>query len=259
MLRVWVMKRSEILDNISVVLVETLQPGNIGSAARAMKNMGLHQLKLVSPCSISDEACQKMAVGAYDLVEDAEIYDSLQMALAGESVVVGTTSARGRSNKVRLYAPREIGPAIWEYAMSQNISLVFGPERRGLNDKELALCQYLVSIPASIDFPTLNLSQAVLVLAYEIATVQSANRRPRLQLATESDRKQMFEHMEETLIQIGFLSRSNPGHIMRSIRRLLGEADLTERDIQILRGIMSQMEWYSKEGGKMSPAEVEKP
>jgi tRNA/rRNA methyltransferase len=253
------MKRSEILNNVSVVLVETLQPGNIGSAARAMKNMGLHQLKLVSPCSICDEACQKMAVGAYDLVEGAEICDNLQMALAGESVVVGTTSARGRSDKVHLYSPREIAPLIWEYAMSQKVSLVFGPERRGLSDKELALCQYLVSIPASIDFPTLNLAQAVLVLAYEIANVQSVNRRPRQPIATESDRQQMFQHMEKTLIQIGFLSQSNPGHIMRSIRRLLGEANLTERDIQILRGIMSQMEWYSREGKRMSPAEVEKP
>jgi TrmH family RNA methyltransferase len=253
------MAQSEVFENISVVLVETLQPGNLGSAARAMKNMGLKRLKLVNPCKSSDGECQKLAVGAFDLVENAQVFTSLEEALSEESIVVGTTSVRGRSQKVRLYTPREISPIIWDYAVSQKVSVVFGPERRGLSEKELALCQYLVSIPASLDFPTLNLAQAVLILAYEIAIFQPMDLHPRLQLATESVRKEMFQHMEEVLIQIGFLSRSSPGHIMRSIRRFLSQAELTERDVRIVRGMMSQMEWYAREGKKMTPEEVEKP
>jgi tRNA/rRNA methyltransferase len=253
------MNQSEFLSNISVVLVETLQPGNLGSAARAMKNMGLRRLKLVNPRRPLDEESRKMAVGAFDLVEEAEVFDTLQSAIAGEGLVVGTTSARGRSRKVRLYTPKEIAPTLRDFAVSQKVSIVFGPERRGLNDEELSYCQYLVNIPSSPDFPTLNLAQAVLILAYEVSTVQAGTPQPRPKLAAESERSQMFQHMEQTLIRIGFLSRSNPGHIMRAIRRFLGRAELTERDVQIIRGIMSQMDWFSKEGKKLRNGEIEKP
>jgi len=253
------MKRSEVLKNISIVLVETLQPGNLGSTARAMKNMGLERLKLVNPCTTNDDECRKLAVGAYDLIEKAQVCPSVEEALTEESIVVGTTSVRGRKQKVRIYTPREIAPIIWDYALSQQVSILFGPERRGLAENDLALCQYLVSIPSSAGFPTLNLAQAVLILAYEISSFSSPAQHPRLQLAPESERNQMYQHMENVLIQIGFLSRGNPGHMMRSIRRLLSRAELTERDVQIVRGIMSQMEWYSKEGRKMTAREIEKP
>ncbi len=253
------MTSSVPLENISIVLVETHEPGNLGSAARAMKNMGLKRLKLVNPCQWSHSECRRLAVGAFDLVEQAPIYSSLEEALDSSSVVVGTTSARGRHQRVRLYTPREIIPIIWDYALSQEVSFVFGPERRGLSEEKLALCQYLVSIPAAAEFPTLNLAQALLILAYEMSIFQRMEPQHRPQLAPESARKRMFDHMEQVLIQIGFLSRSNPGHIMRSIRRFLSRAELTERDIQIVRGIMSQMEWYTQRGRKMKPADVQKP
>ena len=251
--------RMTVLENVSIVLVHTMQPGNLGSAARAMKNMGLKRMKLVNPCNPGDEDCRKMAVGAFDLIENAQIYKNLQDALADESVIIGTTSSRGRIRKMSLYTPREIAPTITDYASSQKVSILFGPERGGLSDDELAVCQYLVSIPASDDFPTLNLAQSVLILCYEIALRRPGSSHPRRKLVLESERRQMFEHVQETLVQIGFLSRSNPGHIMRSIKRLLSQAELTERDVQIVRGIMSQMEWYSKEGWKMDPDEVTKP
>ena len=242
-----------------MVLVEPLQAGNLGSAARAMKNMGLTQLKLVKPCTLENGECQKLAVGAFDLVENATVFEKLAEAVADDSVVIGTTSARGRSQKTRLYTPREMAPIIWDYAASQRVAIVFGSERRGLSEQQLALCQYLVSIPSSPPFPTLNLAQAVLVLAYEISTSEPHSLSPRLQLATEAERRPMFEHMEEVLVQIGFLSKTNPGHLMRSIRRFLGRAEMTERDVQIVRGIMSQMDWYVKQGRNLDPEEIKKP
>ena len=154
-----------------------------------------------------------------------------------------------------------MAPVVGDYSRNQKVSIVFGPERRGLSDDELALCQYSVSIPASKDFPTLNLAQAVLILAYGLRHRLDPGGGPDVvgELAAESERKQMFEHVQETLIQIGFLSQSNANHMMRSIRRLLSQAELTKRDVQIVRGIMSQMEWFSKEGKKLNPDEVRKP
>ena len=252
-------RKSNSTNNISIVLVDTLQPGNLGSVARAMKNMGLEQLKLVRPCDRQSGECQKMAVGAYDIVQEAQVFPSLREALATEHVVIGTTSARGRRQKQRLLTPRELAPKIKNYASEQNVSLVFGSERRGLNDQQISLCQYLVRIPSDPDFPTLNLAQAVLIVAYEIFAESSRDGGRSPELVTETERQEMFDHMEQVLIRIGFLSQSNPGHIMRSIRRFLGKAELTERDVQIVRGIMSQMDWYIRQGKDLKPSEIRKP
>jgi TrmH family RNA methyltransferase len=248
-----------VFENICFILVQTLHSGNIGSAARALKNMGLHRLKLVNPCDPANRECQMMAVGANDVVENAPRYSVLEEAVADEHVVIGTTSNRGRRQKTRIYTPREVAPLICQYAESQRVCLVFGPERRGLSEQQLALCRYLVTIPASPLFPTLNLAQAVMLMAYEIFSLSETERTPPPELATEEERSRMFRHMERVLLEIGFLSRSNPGHMMRAIRRILGQADLTERDVRILRGIMSQMEWYVRSGKNLDRKDILKP
>ncbi len=232
------------MNNISVVLVETQKGGNIGSAARAMKNMGLQHLKLVSPREGMNEQCQRRAGKAIDLVTSAKIYATLDEAVEDENIVIGTTSARKRKGKQKTHTPREIAPRLCEYGKSQRVALVFGPERSGLTDAHLARCQYLVSIPASPDSPVLNLAQAVQVLSYEIFTAQPPESDSSFQLASDGEREEMFADMQRVLVDIGFLNSQNPDHIMRSIRRFLGRADLTSRDVRILRGMMSQMEWY---------------
>lgn len=224
-----------------------------------MKNMGLSRLKLVNPRNLYSGECRKMAVSAYDLVEAAEVFDSFEDAVEDEQILIGTSSIRGRKSRTRLHAAREIAPRIHEYAQTQRVCLVFGSERRGLREEHLALCQYTVSIPADPEFPTLNLAQSVLILAYELFTCTDFELNPDLELASQGQREAMFSHMEETLTNVGFLSQSNPGHIMRSIRRFLGKADLTDRDISILRGIMSQMDWYVREGRQRDPERVRKP
>ncbi len=206
--------------------------------------MGLQRLKLVSPMESINEQCRRMAGKAFELVHSAHIYSSLDEALTEENVVVGTTSAREREAKQRIHTPREIAALLRKYGESQRVALVFGSERSGLTDPQLARCQYLVSIPSNLDHPVLNLSQAVLVLAYEILTAGSTSSNGNLQVASDVEREQMFSDMQKVLLDIGFLNPHNPSHIMHSIRRFLGRADLTPRDVQILRGIMTQMKWY---------------
>jgi len=224
-----------------------------------MSTMGLSCLKLVNPRGVLSSECLKMAGKAVDLVTGATIFDSLEEALADENVVIGTSSIRERVTRQRLYSPREIARLVHEYACSQRVAIVFGSEKRGLSDEHLARCQYLVTIPAHPAYPVLNLAQAVMIIAYEIYNYSGQDLNPHMVLATHREREEMFRHMERTLVRIGFLSSSNPGHIMDSVRRFLGRADLTPRDIRILRGILSQMEWFAEEGHKLDPESVRKP
>lgn len=248
-----------LADNVTVVLVEPWEPGNIGAAARAMRNMGLQRLVLVNPRDPYSDACQKMAVGAYALVEQARITGSFAEAVADLQVLVGTTSTRGRRPRAPLRTLREVAPELAELAAGQQVGLVFGPERRGLGEDILARCRYLVTIPADPQFPVLNLAQAVLITGYELFQAQLSPNRVVADLAPESEREAMFAHIEATLLKIGFLSSSNPGHIMRSLRRLLARTDLTVREVRILRGIMSQMDWYVETGRMLDPDRVPKP
>ena len=253
-----VVEQAPSSENISVVLVGTRKGGNIGAVARAMKNMGLERLKLVGPREQVTEECRMMAGKAINLVNSADVYSSLDDAVARDHLIIGTTSLRKRERSQRIYTPREIAPLVREQAGSQRVALVFGPERRGLSDNQLARCQYLVSIPSNPEHPVLNLAQAVVVLTYEIFISTQREGEDALELASDEEREQMFRSMEEVLVKIGFLSSQNPEHIMRSIRRFLGRADLTPRDVKILRGIMSQVQWYEEEGHKLPEEKVKK-
>jgi TrmH family RNA methyltransferase len=224
-----------------------------------MMNMGILRLKLVDPQFSVDSQCRKMALGAVSLVEGAEVFTTLEAALKDEHISVGTSSIRGRRQRTQLYTPRDLAPTLWKYLRDHRVCFVFGSERDGLSEEQLALCQYVVSVPTNPEFPTLNLAQAVMIMAYETRCCQEKDPAEKMALAPSAQREQMFDHVEEVLIEIGFLSRSNPGHIMRSIRRFLGAADLTDRDVQILRGIMSQMKWYVEEGRFLDSERVKKP
>jgi tRNA/rRNA methyltransferase len=219
------LKEETFLRNISVLLVRTRQPGNIGAAARAMQNMGLGRLKLVDPVDLENAEVSRMAVGAFDLVEKASVFSTFDEAVAEENVIVGTTSVRGRRQRSKIYTVGNMARIIRDYAQAQRVCLVFGPERGGLTEAQLARCQYLASIPASLIFPTLNVAQSVLVLAYEIYKLVETKVGETVDLVSQAEREDMYQHMEKTLVEIGFLSQSNPGHIMRSIRRFLASQD----------------------------------
>src|SRR5271154_7034198 len=243
------------MAGFAFVLFRPQSPGNIGAAARAIKNMGFDDLRLVAPGTLKSREAVGMAVHADDVLAHATIYPELADALADCSIAVGTTSRRGgyRSRAVPL---RAAAVELEALAGANKIALVFGREDRGLTNRELKLCHRLVTIPTAPEYPSLNLAQAVMVVAYELmmaatATVQAA-RAPEFVAASISD--PMLERLAEALVSIGFIPDDNPEHIMLAIREIFGRSGLTAREVEILNGMARQMRWVA-EGGHRTLAE----
>lgn len=228
-------------SQIRIVLVETSHPGNIGAVARAMKNMCLQTLYLVRPKQFPHAEATARASGADDILDSAVVVDSLQQALADCQLVYGA-SARLRSLPWPLSTPRECAAKVVESSASGNVALVFGRERTGLTNEELALCQSLVHIPTNPDYASLNVAAAVQIMAYEVllAGEQAGNRPmqdPDSRLATQHEIEGMFQHLQETLIDIDFLDPTNPRQLMRRLRRLFNRVQLEDTEVNIIRGI----------------------
>jgi TrmH family RNA methyltransferase len=235
------------LDHISILLVESQSAGNIGSVARAMRNLGLHHLILVSPqTELSDEAFHR-ACGADDILKHAQTVDSLGKAVRLFSVSVGTSS-RSVPWIPTVLRPAELASRLTQYSVEQRIALIFGPERTGLTNEHLRYCQWLVTIPTEPDFQSMNLGHAVAIVAYEI--YQHLSRAPvgrPLQTAPLDQVEAFVEGLEECLAEIGFLNEQNPQQVMVTLRQILARASLEERDVSILRGILRQWKWYAEE------------
>jgi tRNA/rRNA methyltransferase len=238
------------LENISLVLVRPQYAGNIGSVCRAMKNMGLRKLILVSPAAdhLGEEAI-RMAVSARDILVETKVFYSLPEALEGFHWIAGTSARRGR-NRGPFISPRELAPEILSHAQRVPVAILFGPEDKGLTNRELDPCQALIAIPAHPQLSSLNLAQAVMIICYEIYLAQISNLQwnPRAEKEFRPAQFQkvegMYSHMEDLLLKIGFLDPKNPKRIMHTLRRIFGRAGLSERDVAIWRGIFRQMEWY---------------
>ena len=236
-----------VLNSISTILVRPRFPENIGSVARAMKNMGIHRLIVVDGCSPLHMNAYKLASGAEEILERAEEFPTLSEAISGMECVVGTTSRTGKE-RIPLLTPKELAIKLISISQENSIGLVFGSEKEGLTNEDLSLCQLYTRIPSSVSFPSLNLAQAVMVLCYEL--FQSSNTVPErdTRLASSEQVERMFEHMEKTLLDIGFLEAENMRRIMRTLRRLFGRSQMEERDVRILQGIWSQMDWCLRKG-----------
>lgn len=242
-----------MLQNIRVVLVNTSHPGNIGGAARAMKNMGLSRLVLVQPKDFPADEASARASGADDILANAQVVDSLEDALVGCSLVMGT-SARERSIPWPLIDPRECAVKAVEHSMAgESIALVFGREHAGLTNDELQRCHFHVHIPSNPDFSSLNLAAAVQVLAYEVRmawlgaeggalSIEKADAGATRgnELATMDEMELFYEHLEKTLVDIGFLDPAKPKHLMPRLRRLYGRSSVERTEISILRGILTE-------------------
>ena len=230
-----------------VVLVSPQGPLNVGAVARAMKNMGVDDLALVNPFHppLHPHALL-MAQRAKEILERAQVFSSLQEALSPCTLVVGTTRRRGK-RRGRMLSPREIAPEIVQASREGKVALVFGPERMGLSNEEIDLCQELVMIPAEEGYGSLNLAQAVMVLLYEVFLAREGmagerKQRPR-SLPSWEELEGMYRHMERVLLQIGFLEGDNPSRMMTALRRIFGRARLDPREVRIIRGIFHQVEW----------------
>jgi tRNA/rRNA methyltransferase len=236
------------LEAVSIILVRSRFPENIGSVARAMKNMGLHRLILVDGCSPLDVNAYKLASGAYDILERAEEFLTLREAISETGCVVGVTSRAGKERNPML-SPEDLMKQLIALSEKNLIAFAFGSEREGLTNEELSLCHLYARLPSSESFPSLNLSQAVMLFCYELFKSSVTVLKPSIQLAKAEQLEKMFEHMEKTLTDIAFLDPHNPKRIMRVLRKIFGRSQMDEREVQILQGIWSQVDRQIKKKG----------
>jgi TrmH family RNA methyltransferase len=238
------------LANVRIVLVGTQHPGNIGSAARAMKTMGLSALHLVAPERFPDPDASMLAAGADDVLDAAGRHADLDAALAGCHFVLGT-SARRRHVPMPELSPRQAARQLFAAAAAGPVALVFGRERTGLENAELQRCHAAVAIPADPAYSSLNLAAAVQVLAYELRLASlgddagevsgSAPRPdPEEPPATADELERLFGHLDQALADIDFHKGKPPEMVMQRLRRLFLRAGLDSREVKILRGILSE-------------------
>ena len=239
-------------DNIRIVLVETSHPGNIGAAARAMKNMGLTQLYLVQPKQFPSGVAVGRAAGAIDILDNAVVVDCLEAAISDCGLVIGT-SARQRSIPLKMLWPDECADAVVRAVTGNQVAIVFGREDSGLSNQELQLCHWHVQIPASEDYSSLNLAAAVLLLCYEIRRGfmrQQTLEPPReedywdIARATGEQVEHFYAHLEKVLVRIEFHDPENPRQLMQRLRRLFGRVGIDAMEMNILRGILAHIEYH---------------
>ncbi len=237
-----------LLAKISTVLVATSHPGNIGSAARALKTMGLSQLRLVAPEEFPACAANQLASGALDVRESAVVVPTLAEALSDASVVFGSSDRR-RELRMLEIGPKEFARLALDAAAHGPVAVVYGTERTGLTNDELGLCQYLVTIPANPEYSSLNLASAVQLLSYELrmealarAEIAVAARADVHVPAPNAELEGYFGHLEQVLELIGFFGQRPTTKIMRRLRRLYQRAMPDTREVQILRGILTETE-----------------
>jgi len=236
------------LSNIRIVLVETSHPGNIGAAARAMKNMGLAHLVLVRPALFPHADATARASGADDLLGAAKVCDSLEEALSGCGFVVGTT-ARARSLPWPQVDPRACAQRLMAESAAHPVAVLFGRERTGLSNRELEHCHLAVHIPTDTDYSSLNLAAAVQVIAYELRmalaeppTAPEAAPDPEDQPADAEAMGLFYRHLEQVLVEVEFLDPEEPKRLMRRLKRLFGRARPEVRELNILRGILTAVQ-----------------
>ena len=243
-------------ENISIILVEPQGPINIGSVCRAMMNFGFTNLRLVNPTKhYKSLLAKKMALSAFSVLEKAPVFNDLQSALSDIQVAFGTTRRFGKYRK-NFFTPSGAAVKLQESYPEISCALVLGPEDTGLETKDLDLCQHFITIPTHESYPSMNLSHALSVLLYEVALKSDTgknffNPAPK-KLADGYEIEQMFDHMKESLVNIDFLDRLNPDHLLRTFRRIFGEAGLSSRDVRILRGLMSRIDWTEAQRRKNS-------
>jgi len=231
------------LSQIRIVLINTTHPGNIGATARAMKVMGLKQLHLVTPKTFPCAEATALASGADDILHQARVHDSLDPALEGCSLVLGT-SARIRSLSMPQMDMRSASESALAEHTDQDIAILFGRERYGLTNDEIQRCHQLVHIDTNPEFGSLNLAQAVQVMAYELRMALLDDKKVLIEPVdyVPVDAGQMerfFVHLEETLLDIRFLNPDQPKRLMMRLRRLFNRARPDHNEINILRGILA--------------------
>jgi len=263
-------KKSNLLGQVRIVLVNTSDCRNIGSAARAMKTMGLSQLVLVDPIEMPNGQAQALAAGATDVLANAKVVSTLSEAIDDCGLVVGT-SARSRTLPWPMLEPRGCGEKMIAEATEYPVALVFGRESSGLTNDELQLCHFHVQIPANPEYSSLNLAMAVQTLSYEVRTSYLLSMdnehqehstgngtyigkkdigKKTLKTTSENDEiypvteetERFYQHFESALKETGFITPSHPGLVMTKLRRLFNRARPDVKEIKMMRGILASIE-----------------
>ena len=233
-------------SRVDVVLVRPARAANVAAACRAMKNMGLGRLRIVEPPpGLADPEVRSLAYGAWDVLDAARPAGSLLEAV-GEATLVAGTSGRPLPDA---WSPRRLAREAEGRARGGRISLVFGPERSGLTKQELDLCHLRVHIPTSAEHSSLNLAQAVLVLAYELHV--SVPEEPPSDgapdgAAAAAELEQAVQDLRAGLLEVGYLNPANPDEVLAELRRLLARAGPTPREVTLLRGLARQISWAGR-------------
>jgi TrmH family RNA methyltransferase len=234
--------KSCIFSNIRIVLCQTSHPGNIGSTARAMKTMGLSRLYLVRPKHFPDAEATALSVNASDVLDTAVVTQTLEEALADCQFVIGV-SGKERSLSQQVMTVRAAAAEVNQLAAHQEIALVFGTEMSGLSNEEADRCHLLATIPANPEYTSLNLSQAVQIMCYElrmaITTGELHYAEKPAELATQDDLERFYTHMREVLEQIGYINPRAPKKLFERLRRLYARTRLEKEEVNLLRGILT--------------------
>ncbi len=239
------------LSKVHLVMVNTTHPGNIGAAARAIKNMGLSSLILVDPKEFPSPKAVWRSAGAVDVLDNVRVVSTLDEAIENCGLVVGT-SARERRIPWPLLTPRECGDKVWAETDKHDVAIVFGREDRGLTNEELQKCHFHVHIPANTEYSALNISAALQVITYEVRMSYLAakdGKAPHFDdwdvlPAKVKDVEMYFEHLEKTLENLGFYDPSNPRQTMTRIRRLFNRVRMDEMELSIMRGMLTSIQNY---------------
>ncbi len=237
------------LAHVTVILVEPATPGNIGSAARAMKTMGLSDLVVVNGAKFKDNPqAAMMGHGAGDVLARAREVPTWEAATEGLHWLIGTTHRKRRAQFPQPLTAREAAGKIASLSQRHRVGLVFGREEAGLTDAELRKCQDLASVPQAAEHPSLNLAQAVMIFGYEIFLASLGEiPKPAYKLATVHEVESLLKHMSESLARVGFKPhQGDPESFLRSLRRVLSRAPLEKRDVNVLHRICQQIDYYAK-------------
>ena len=235
--------------HILTVLVQTHHPGNIGSAARALKTMGLGELALVNPTDYPHEDAVRLAAGASDVLDDASVSSQLESVLRETRLVVACT-ARPRGFDLPELDAEAAAKLLVEQSSLGKVAVLYGPERFGLSNEHLKLARYRVTIPANPDYSSLNLAAAVQLMSYEIRKAMLDHEQPdrsvQRVLPSTDEMERFYEHLHTTLYASGFINKAHPGKIMDKLRNLFDRAEPDQSETNILRGILASLDRHIK-------------
>ncbi|MFB3925341.1 MAG: RNA methyltransferase [Syntrophales bacterium] len=235
-----------VRDHITIVLNRPKYSGNIGAVARCAKNMGIENIIVVKRDPPDMEKIRQMATHfASDIVDRIQFHESLEQALSGFNYIAGTTSRYGSARQPLIY-PRELAHRLIDKSRNNRVALLFGPEDFGLTNEELKYCHDFVTIPAAEGFKSINLSHAVMILCYEIFTAGAGKvERFTPRLATFEELEGMYDQLKEMFVKISFINPENPDYWMFHVRRFFSRLHLYSKEVQIIRGICRQVDWYT--------------